>query len=167
MAKYTQLKRNDIKPLRDKLLKEQKGICPLTGKKIKEGEATLDHKHKLFADNEIGVNGAGLIRGVLNFQANSFEGKVFNIYRRMGLHKIIDLPTLLRNLANYLERDCLPFIHPTEKPTPKFITKMCHNKLTKAVAGKQKVPLFRKKQKLTKKLFNLFRKYHIKIEYYK
>lgn len=166
IMKLIQLKNKDKKIWRNKLLKKQKGICLLTGKEIEEGKATLDHKHKMFADEEIGHNGAGLIRGVLDFRANSFEGKVFNNYRRLGLHKIVGLPTLLRNLADYLERKCLPLIHPSEAPPPKYIKKSCYNKLVK-VAKKQKIPVFHKKQKLTKKLQFLFRKYHVKIEYYK
>lgn len=166
-TKLVQLTINDIKPLRDELLKGQNGICPLTHQKIEEGNETLDHKHKMWKDEEIGYKGVGLIRGVLDFRANAFEGKVFNIYRRLGLHKLVLLPDLLRNLADYLQKDCFPFIHPSEAPRPKLFKKSSYNKLVKVVNGRQKLPVYPKSRKLTKPLKILFEKYSVDVEYYK
>jgi len=127
-----QLKSKDVKPLREKLYKEQNGICPVLKTELNPDDAVLDHQHKLFKDQELITDGNGLVRGVLSRTANSFEGKVFNAYRRLGLHKEeCTLPEILRNLADYLEQDNLPYIHPTEKPKSKKLKKSSYNKLVK------------------------------------
>jgi hypothetical protein len=129
---YIQLKQKDIKLLREKLLKEQDYICPICKEKITLAESTLDHQHKLFKDEEIGNNGAGLCRGVICFRCNAWEGKIFNSYRRLGLHKKeLDQATLLRNLADYLEQENMIYIHPTEVEKPKKLGKRIFNKLKK------------------------------------
>ena len=157
------LKNKEIKIYRDKILEEQGGICPLTGKKIVEGKAVLDHQHSL-KNEELGKQGAGCIRGVLDFRANSFEGKILYWFKRLGVSKFISLPLFLRNLAEYLEKDTYPLIHPSEIK-PKKLTKVCYNKLVK-VAGDQ-IPPYPKSKKLTKKLNELFIEHDVKITYYK
>lgn len=79
---------------RAKLLKEQGGIDPITGEKVKD--AVLDHNHG--GDQEC--------RAVLERTVNSWEGKVLNSFNRYVRHHTDkDLPTILRNLADYYERD--------------------------------------------------------------
>jgi hypothetical protein len=93
----------DIAELRKKLLKEQKGIDPITKEKITAG--VLDHSHLL-----------GNCRQTLQREVNSFEGKVYNAYARYIRHLTKkSLPEILRNLADYLEKDYshMP-IHSTE-----------------------------------------------------
>lgn len=162
LNKLTQLKHKEIKEYREKILKEQKGICPLTWTKIPEGKAALDHQHRLKSE-ELGKNGAGLIRGVLHLQANALEGKILYWYKRLGLTKMIDLPTFLRNLADYLEKKPYPIIHPTEAKLKK-LSKVCYNKLDKICKEKISFP---KSGKLTKKLKKLFKKYGVEITYRK
>jgi len=78
-----------------------------------------------------------------------------------------DVPDILRRAADYLEKEQYPFIHPSDKePEPK-LKKQCYNNLLKVYSGKAKFPDYPKSKKLTKSLEKLFRKYKIKIEYYK
>lgn len=79
---------------RSELLKEQGGIDPITGEKVID--AVLDHNHA--GDQEC--------RAVLERTSNSFEGKVQNAFNRYIKHLTDkDLSTVLRNLADYYERD--------------------------------------------------------------
>lgn len=130
---------------------------------------TLDHKHKL-RRNPAGPNGDGLIRGAIHKFANAIEGKITNNWMRTGLgYTDADLPTYLRNLADYLENPPCEqiYIHPSEAPTiPKF-KKTSYNALVRAIDGKQKVPAYPKNGVLTKTLATLFNKYNVNIEYYK
>ncbi len=133
---YTQMEYADVKPLRQKLHNEQKNICPILCKEVHHDEVVLDHKHKTKAE-KIGVDNAGLVRGVIHFQVNAFEGKVNKAFKRCGLHKHnTSLSTVLRNLADYLEQDALPLIHPTEKPKVARLMKSTFNKLDKAYKSK-------------------------------
>lgn len=161
-TQLTQLKQKDIKIYRERILEEQNGICLLTGAIIPEGKAVLDHQHARKTET-LGVNGAGLIRGVLHSQANAWEGKVLYWFKRLGLAKIAVLPILLRNLATYLEREPYPLIHPSEAPKPKKLSKVCYNKLKKV----NKKISYPKTGKLTEKLKKEFRKHNIEITYLK
>jgi len=165
MKEFKQLKNKDIKSLRDELLKEQGGICPLCKTKIKEGEATLDHQHKTNAE-EIGVNGAGLIRGVLCRNCNSAEGSMLSKYKRAGVY-LKDYPEFLRNLADYLVQDNLPYIHPNEAPKTQKMGKRNFNKLKKMYKmkyPKRKELKYPKSGKLTKRWIDLFIEFDIEIK---
>lgn len=85
---------NDIKRVRDELVKKQKGIDPILKEPFKEVPC-LDHSHT-----------TQHVRAALNRNVNAFEGLVFNAYKRC-LHWLTDkpLPDILRNLATYLEQD--------------------------------------------------------------
>lgn len=79
---------------RNELLKEQKGLDPILG--IKVTDPVLDHNHE----------GEQHCRATLQREVNSFEGKVFNSYRRFLRHlSDKELPEILRALADYYERD--------------------------------------------------------------
>lgn len=160
---FIYLKSTDIKPLREKLYKEQNGICPICKETM--NECALDHQHKLFKNQPIGEDGAGLIRGVCCMTCNSFEGKIFNSHRRLGLHKKEkSLPELLRNLAKYLEQENLPYIHPTEQPKQEKIGKRIFNKVNKLYQEehpKRKPLEYPKSGKITKVLKELIKKYNI------
>lgn len=156
---YIQLKQKDIKPLREKLLKEQNYICPICKEEITLSESTLDHQHRLFKDEEIGNNGAGLCRGVICFRCNAWEGKIFNAHRRLGLHKKeLDQASLMRNLAEYLEQENYPYIHPSEAEKPKKLGKRIYNKLKKVYSEKypnRKELEYPKSGKITKEIQKL------------
>ena len=63
------LKQSEIKSFREELLIQQGGRDPITGLQIKD--AVLDHDHV-----------SGHVRCVLQREVNSFEGKVWNAYKR-------------------------------------------------------------------------------------
>jgi hypothetical protein len=91
-------------------------------------------------------------------QANSFEGKVAKIYKRYGLHKMIPLPELLRNLADYIENPPCPpmYIHPSERMPVKKLGKRDYNQIIKFYKHKypnrRYIPNYPKSGKLTKEL---------------
>ena len=98
----TKLKAKEIKEWRDKLLKRQKGVCPLCKQELLPEDAVLDHCHV-----------TGHIRGALHGGCNRAEGKAINwIYRT----KSDDPVEFAKNLAKYWKKDYseLP-IHPTHK----------------------------------------------------
>lgn len=106
---------------------EECSICPLCGNELQK--PVLDHQHLTNAET-IGVNGAGLVRGVVCNQCNAFLGKLENNSKRFG---IVDLPSFLINAAKYLQQDNLPYIHSSEtrRLRVKF-GKAEYNKLIKA-----------------------------------
>ena len=73
-------------------------ICPILGHK--DITPVVDHDHK-----------SGRIRGVISSEGNAFLGKIENYFRGRGSVGPLDLPTVLRNMANYLEQEQGPF-HP-------------------------------------------------------
>lgn len=165
-----QLKQKDLLPLKDKLHRAQGNVCPLLGIELPLEDMVIDHKHKL-KRNPAGPNGDGLVRGAIGRFANAIEGKITNNWKRTGLEYVegTDLPTYLRNLADYLEDPPCEqiYIHPSEAPPIPRLKKSCYNTLVKEVNGRQKVPAYPRSGKMTKKLQALFEKYNIGIEYYK
>lgn len=86
------LKQQDIKKYREKLLKEQKGIDPLTNQVIQS--PTLDHSHL-----------SGNTRQVLDRNSNQFEGKIMSAFNRFLKHQGVQLQQVLLNLVEYLNKD--------------------------------------------------------------
>ena len=160
---YLQLKTCDISIYRTKIAKEQDHKCAICNCDIKDKQGvSLDHQHKTKKE-KIGVCGAGLIRGVLCRNCNVFEGKIWNNSKRYG--KFNDLPNFLRALANYLEKENYPYIHPNEAPKPLKISKRQYNKLVKVYSQqtklKAKLPVFPGKRKPSKKLLKLFERFKV------
>ena len=153
------LKTTEIKKIKEKLLAEQGGVCLISGIPIFGEIAVLDHKHKLFKDQPLGEDGAGLCRGVIHRSINSWEGRVVNSWRRLGLHKMNKtLPELLRGLADYLEREPTEYIHPSEVPKEPKLGKREFKQLAKIYSEKypNRKPLeFPKSGKWTKELLEL------------
>lgn len=106
VSKVVQLEPKDVKPLRDKLLTEQNGICLICNKPVKS--PVLDHSHK--KKNK----GTGLVRGVLCSGCNVLLGKNENNCVRCGV-KNTELPYILHKMSVYLQKEHLPYIHPSEK----------------------------------------------------
>jgi len=158
-----QLKQKDLKELRERLYKEQKGICPICKTQIRLDEAVVDHQHKTLKERA-GVNGAGLIRGVLCLRCNSVEGGMVNKYKRYGVY-LKDYVQFLRNLADYLEQEPLPYIHPTEAPKIPKVGKRDFNKLLKLYKIKypkrKKGLTYPKSGKMSKKWIELFDEFDI------
>ena len=172
MDNLKQLKQKDIKPMKEKLWKENNKICPLLGIEVELDKMTLDHIHKLASEEP--SEQKGTIRNAIEFRANVIEGKITNIWKRyFGADESkhpIDLPSFLRNLADYLENgayrdeDGNYYIHPTEKPKPKKLSKRNYNKLAKEyklTGRKKKFPEFPKSGKLTVALKKLFEEFNI------
>ncbi len=156
-----QLKQKDVKPLRSKLLKDQNNLCLICKNHINDG--CLDHHHKKR------IKGSGLIRGVLCSQCNVYLGKIENNAPRYGITNT-DLSDRLRSIANYLDMDDLPFIHPSERKKDPILSKRCFNKLKKAYSSDKpnnKQLVYPKSKKLTKNLKQLFIRYGIPIEFNK
>lgn len=85
----------EIKAFKEQQIEKQNGIDPILGIPFPKGNICQDHDH--FSQH---------CRGALHFQSNTFEGKVFNAYTRcLGWLTDVPLPTILRNLADYLEVD--------------------------------------------------------------
>ncbi len=157
-----QLKQKELKPLREKMYIEQDGICPICKTKIRLDEAVVDHQHKTLKE-QAGVNGAGLVRGVLCARCNSVEGGMINKYKRYGIY-LTDYTQFLRNLADYLDQDNLPLIHPSEAPKIPTLGKRNFNKLSKLYKikyPKRKELIYPKSGKLTKKWIELFEEFEI------
>lgn len=97
------LKHAEVKPLREKLLKEQTGCCALCQEPVVD-DAVLDHDHK-----------TGAIRGVLHRGCNSLLGKIENNMPRSRVD-IGRLSKFAENLIKYLVSDAKSeFLHPTHK----------------------------------------------------
>jgi len=158
MIKLKEINHAGLKELRYKQWLKQNKTCPILKQKIEYKDAVADHKHKTKAE-KLGEDGKGLLRGVLHFQANSWEGKVTNAFKRYGLHKFdISLPQALINLAAYIENPPMKpeWIHPNCRPKAKKIGKRDFNLICKyyfeMFPKKRKLPMYPKSGKLTKKL---------------
>lgn len=152
-----QLKQFEVKPLREKLAQQCSFICPICKKERLKENAVLEHSHKKI------VKGTGLIRGVVCSSCNILIGKVENNCKRYNV-SLEELPSVLINMAKWLSKKHLPYIHPSEKPKAKILKKSSYNMLEKVC--KEKLPLYKSKQKLTKPLESLFLKYNIEPQFY-
>lgn len=163
--KLRQVKHSELPAVRAHLHKKQKGICPILQCQIPLEEVVVDHKHKL-KSQPIGEDGAGLIRGAIQRSANVLEGKIQNAFVRYGLAKYnITVPQFLRNLADYLEQNPYPWIHPTEKQKAAKLNKHKFNKLVKLYVKKypNRKPLeYPKTGKSSEKWEALFEEFDIK-----
>lgn len=173
MTEYIQMKQSDILEFKKKKYKELNGICPVLGIKLPLEQFVVDHAHGK-SNKEIGEDGSSLVRGILDRRVNSWEGKICNGFIRYGLHKEdIGIYNALRNLADYLEFSKTNFIHPSEKPKERKVTKKCYNILVKKIKlsnlsskKKEKIPTYPKSGKLTVALEKLFEKHGVQVQYY-
>jgi len=152
-----QLKTTEVSELRESILKEQNGICPLCNDHI--FDAVLDHSHKKR------TGGTGKIRGVLCRNCNSFLAKSENNCTRFCISQK-RLPDVLRRMAEYLEKPHLPFTHPSERTKPPKLQKSSYSKLKKIYTGKSKFPEYPKSGQLTVKLKALYEQYNIEPNFY-
>ena len=54
----------------------------------------------------------GMVRGVISMEGNTFLGRVENSFRRFGTSSDAGLPSILRNMADYIERGDTDYLHP-------------------------------------------------------
>lgn len=119
--------------LRRKQFRKQKGRCAILRRPIAMDDAVMDHKHKLKAQDCGGPQGLGCCRGIIHRNVNSFEGKLERLWKRYGLTGLIDLPTLLRRCADYIESPPMEpiYVHPNEKPKRPKLKKSDYNRICK------------------------------------
>lgn len=162
MTELKQLKTNEIQITRETILQEQCGLCVLCECEITEETGySLDHQHKRKSD-EIGVDGAGLVRGVLCRNCNVWEGKIWNNTGRYRQPKSVqERIDMLHKLMKYYEKENYKLVHPSEKIPEKTISKANYNRLKKLYNEKKKLPEYPKSGKLTLGLQVLFEKYEI------
>jgi hypothetical protein len=130
-----QLESKDLKPYREKLALEQELVCPICKNKRELKDFVVDHQHKTKSEKN-GMNGAGLVRGVICFMCNSTEGRMLSYFKRSGLNKDTDFSQYLRALADYLDQGTTNLIHPTEKEKVKPLMKRPFNKIKKLYEAK-------------------------------
>lgn len=157
-----QLKSGDISDVRAEILKEQHGLCALCNELITEDSgASLDHQHKKKSDL-IGIDGAGLIRGVLCRACNVWEGKIWNSTTRYRQPKSVqERIDMLKKLIEYYEKENYNLVHPSEQVPEKIVSKANYNRLKRVYAEKKKFPEYPKSKTLTLGLQVLFEKYNI------
>ena len=93
----------ELKEYRERELRNQGGVDPITGLRI--DAPCLDHDHE-----------AGCVRSVLQRESNAFEGKVYNAWRRYIRHLGVPFERALLGLVSYHERDySLNPLHPKHR----------------------------------------------------
>ena len=90
---HGKLKIKEVALYRQKLLKEQKGLCYLCKKRIKLKDAVLDHDHT-----------TGRCRAVLHRDCNILLGKIENFTKRQGKRIRTEgrLDNALKNVYSYM-----------------------------------------------------------------
>lgn len=159
---YKQLTAKDVPSLREEISRLQNYTCPLCGKPLGE-RVTLDHQHKYRKSDPNIEEGNGLIRGVLCADCNILEGKIFNAATRfLNQPSKKERIEWLERLVAYYKKDPYPFIHPSEKPLDKKLSKRNFNKLNKLYNSKYNKSLdFPKSGKMTKKLIKIYEEFSI------
>jgi len=166
MTEIKQVKPNEVKQIREKILKDQGGACAICGKQIivSTGQ-TLDHQHKLKSKLP-GPDGDGLIRGVLCRACNTWEGKIWNSTTRFKKPaNVQERIEELKSLVEYYEKGTYPLIHPREQVKEPKIAKRKYNQLKKAYRGTKKFPPYPKSGRMTIRLKRLFEEYAIEPYY--
>lgn len=98
----TKLKAKDIKPLRDLILQEQRGLCAICNETVMPDEAVLDHCHK-----------TGYIRAVLHRGCNAYIGHMENNLARNRITPS-RLAQIVSNFQMYINTHRL-YVHPTHR----------------------------------------------------
>lgn len=164
------IKTSELAKLRQELLEQQNYICPITKSELLFENSVVDHQHVFSKAEILGQNGSGMIRGVIDRFANMLLGKIENSFQRTGLRNNgYHLPDLLRAMADYIENNQTEYLHPSEMPKPKKITKTSFNTLLKKLKEtnySKKLPEYPKSGTLTKPLEELFNANGIEILYY-
>ncbi len=154
-----QLKSKDVAIIREEILVEQNGICPICKKNVVG--PCLDHQHTKR------IKGTGQIRGVLCRACNIFLGKAENNCVRFNISQK-DLPDILRAISDYLEKPQYPLLHPSEAPKKPILSKNCFKQLNKEYINtypKRKPLEYPKSKHLTQHLEKMFVKFNIEIKF--
>jgi hypothetical protein len=164
---FIEMKSKDIRPLKEKIWRQNDEMCPVLKKKIPLDKMALDHAHK--RNDEEYADDKGVIRTALDFRVNVALGRLENALKRTGLAQDEDfnLPEFLRNAADYFEAGAYTdefgnmYIHPKEVHKEPTVSKRNYNKLKKMYSGNKKFPEYPKSGKLTIGLKALFDEYKI------
>lgn len=150
---------SDLPKIRETLLKQQNGFCPICDRKVVS--PVVDHEHVKR------IGGSGRIRGVLCSTCNVFLAKIENNAQRYRIPREM-LPSVLVGAARYLTTTPLPILHPSENPKPPKLQKASYNEL-KRTCDKLglKIPPFPARGYLTKPLMRLYEKIGIVPKFYK
>lgn len=156
--------------LRAQLVKEQGGVCPVSGVDITTGPTPhLDHDHE-----------TGLCRAALSPAVNRALSQ--DVMRRFGL-PYKDQSRILRAMADYLENhESTNYLHLSKKPKGLIITETSYKTLGYMIIDNRgklpswwryawKKPSKRRKnrtqgQKLTKQLAALYKEYDLEPKFY-
>jgi len=159
---YKQLAQSDIPIIRERLLQKQGGLCAICKEPAKT--PCLDHEHKKR------LKGSGRVRGVLCSACNVFLAKMENNCIRYGIG-FKDLPRILRNVVEYIEKKHTRYMHPSEREKPKKLKKSSHNKLKKLYTEEfgrfPKGLAYPKSNRLTIPLKKAYKRIGLKPEFYK
>lgn len=118
--KVKKIKQSEIKFLREELLSYQGGQDPITGLQITD--PVLDHDHD-----------SGAVRCVLQREVNSFEGKVWNAYKRFIRPLGASYEDVLISLVEYKNKDYSNNpIHPNHKTEKDKIIKEYRRRIKRA-----------------------------------
>lgn len=162
----TLLTHSQLKKIREDYHAKQNNICPILGIEQDITHMVVDHQHGR-RHLELGENGNGEVRGVINRFANTLLGKAENAYVRTGLEKSgIPLSFILRRLADYLDNPPIQdgLIHPTEVPKEKKLGKRIFNKLAKLYKEhypNRKELVYPKSGKPTKQIQELLKQFNL------
>lgn len=134
---YQIISNSGLSKIREELLLQQNFKCAICGCDVKETlNQHVDHQH-CFKSEELGVNGAGLIRGVLCRNCNALEGKIWNNTHRYGVTDSNDPVKSriewLQNLIGYYNNNYQhqnKILHPKEQRIEK-LQKSVYNKILK------------------------------------
>lgn len=135
---FQEIKQSQLKDLRKKILQHQNNKCALCLTDLSKDpkNQNVDHQHCTKSE-ELGVNGAGLIRGVLCRNCNALEGKFWNNSKRYGLvdndDPIGSRIDWILNLLQYYKhnyQEVEKVLHPSERRVQKM-SKTEYNKLKK------------------------------------
>jgi len=168
------MKYKEIQEVRERLLLENDGVCPILKIILDPKDSCLDHAHQ---GSEFSKTVDGQVRDTIHKYANSLEGVMRSRFLRSGVANFITFEEFLLNLHLYLMNNRQNLLHPQHSPKPKKLTKRSYNKLIKEIKivnnyrikQKQKqikIPMYPKSQKLTKKLKELYFEFKINPEYY-
>jgi gas vesicle protein len=165
------MKQEDIKALREQLLKANGYKCRCSGLPLNPEDAALDHAHQ---SSDYTETQEGQVRGVIHKFVNSIEGQWRSKYLRSGLKDMITFEELLLAMYEYLMTAREPYLHPSANPKPRKLMKSSYNQLKKEIEQvnkhlhKQiKIPPYPKSQRLTKRLKELFEQFDIEPKFYK
>jgi hypothetical protein len=81
-----------------------------------------------------------------------------------------EISNVLRNVADYFDKEQYPYIHPTEAPKKPKLKKSSYNKLKKihiSKGTKAKLPPYPESCNINKALLKFFDRYDLEPEYYK